>query len=187
MPNYPIKYINVKLNNPFDIDLYILYNSSRKIYSLEYMNDFIRKVINNTINNTELILRDIQGYPKVSESGYYLENKVTETILNENIYKFGYYVFIRRNVFSLIGKSLNSEKLWRKIEKLKQITLIYFIYTQRYNCVIDDIDEIEKEKLILNKDLYLIYQISLTEKSFNFSILKKIRLILKNGIWIYFK
>ncbi len=57
-----------------------------------------------------------------------------------------------------------------------------FYNTQRYNCVIDDIDEIEKEKLILNKDLYLIYQISLTEKSFNFSILKKIRLILKNGI-----
>ncbi len=111
MPNYPIKYINVKLNNPFDIDLYILYNSSRKIYSLEYENDFIRKVINNTINNTESILREIQGYPKVSEFGYFLENKVIETILNENIYKFGYYVFIRRNVFSLIGKILNSEKL----------------------------------------------------------------------------
>ena len=78
LPNYPMKYKNVKLNNPFDNDLNVLYNFSRKIYSLEYA-DFIRIVINNMINNTKSILRDIQDYPKGAEFGFFLENKEIET------------------------------------------------------------------------------------------------------------
>lgn len=91
LPNYPMKYKNVKLNNPFDNDLNVLYNFSRKIYSLEYA-DFIRIVINNMINNTKSILRDIQDYPKGAEFSFFLENKEIETF-KWKICKFGYYVF----------------------------------------------------------------------------------------------
>ena len=91
LPNYPMKYKNVKLNNHFDNDLNVLYNFSRKIYNLEYA-DFIRIVINNMINNTKSILRDIQDYPKGAEFSFFLENKEIETF-KWKICKFGYYVF----------------------------------------------------------------------------------------------
>ena len=173
LPYFPMKYlqtqININWNKKFDC-----YNvpKNRK-FKIQYVNNFIKIVINHIINEIEKSFDNTNNIPKCLNDGNFFEKEILRTLLNQKKIIFGQSKFNRRNVFSLIGITNYSKKTIDK-KRAQEDNILYEYYDiKQYNCVIDDIDEKNPDKLKLTEDVYILIQISMTGKSFDFAILTK--------------
>ena len=102
---------------------------------------------------------------------------------------FGNLKFNKRRVFSLVGKTSNLKNtVQNNREEEKNNSLYKYSNINEYSDLIDEIDyeESDVEKIKLSEHLYLIIQVSKNGRSFDFTILKKLKIQII-GICIYFK
>ena len=176
--NYPGKYLNIHMNEIKGLALPQIPN-----FQIEYTNTFFKLTINKLLKDMEKKM----GFPNNATKGCGagIKNKIIETILTSPNYIFGEKNYNKRIVFSLIGKTKNSEATIQKHRFRENNNKLYDFYDiKEYSENIDDIDIAKgSEEIKLNEDLYLIVQASKTGRSFDFAILKRDR---KNNEWFLY-
>ena len=103
MKIYPGKYLRI-------IQMPLLWSKySRNIYNyrIEYSNDFIRFAIGEIINYMESNLDIHNAFERGSGAGINFEKSVIDAIKINGDQVFGQLSFIKRIVFSLVGKTEN--------------------------------------------------------------------------------
>jgi len=170
MKIYPGKYLRI-------IQMPLLWSKySRNIYNyrIEYSNDFIRFAIGEIINYMESNLDIHNAFERGSGAGINFEKSVIDAIKINGDQVFGQLSFIKRIVFSLVGKTENSKKTIEKHRNEEKNYIYKFYKINDYSEKIDDIDyEKNSNDIKLTEDLYLIVQASKTARSFDFAILKR--------------
>ena len=181
--NYPGKYLNIRRN---EIEGLALQNNSHiPNFQIEYTNTFFKFTINKLLKDMEKEMGLPNSSTKGCGAGINFEKKIIETILTGPNYIFGEKNYHKRIVFSLIGKTKNSEKTIQKHRIRENNNQLYDFYDiKEYSEIIDDIDfEKGSGKIKLSEDLYLIVQASKTGRSFDFAILKRDR---KTNEWFLY-
>ena len=172
---FPMKYLNITLF-PLNTNYFSLnQNLSEYKFKIRYNNNFSRIQINCIIND---IFKKISNFSFNSFGGSalcnLLEFKIDETFRNNNLKKFGFYIYNCRYLFSLVQSSKNSPNTIKENSKNEKNLITQFFGEQYYNKIIDDIDDIKEQKHFdLDKDLYYFSQISFTGRAFDMAVLKK--------------
>ena len=159
-------------------------NASIQNFQIEYSNKFFQFAINNRIKALENQIEIAYDYTKGSGAETNFENKIIKTILFSSKSIFGQKNYHKRIVFSLVGKTNNSENTIRMHREREKKNYLYEFYDlKEYSEKIDDIDfEFGSNQIKLDENLYLITQASKTGRSFDFAILKRID---KNEWFLY--
>ena len=176
MSYYPGKYLNI-INKNFILENNIFYPQLEKL-QIKYSNRFFKMTLNEFLSRIEDQM-DISTNKKGSGAGIDFEKKVINSIIFNKSQVFGQYNYKKRVIFSLVGKTTNSELTVKKHREEENTNYLYDFYNiKEYSDYIDDIDPIEpytvKRDINLEDNLYLIIQVSKTGRSFDFVILKKV-------------
>lgn len=103
-------------------------NTSIQNFQIEYSNKFFQFAINNRIKALENQIDIAYDYTKGSGAGTNFENKIIKTILFSSKSIFGQKNYHKRIVFSLVGKTNNSENTIRMHrEREKKIIYMNFM------------------------------------------------------------
>ena len=181
---FPMKYLNIVLYPFYSNNFSLNQDLSKYKFKIQYNNNFSRIQINCIINEifksvTNCSINSFSG----SGEGIFLEIKIDETFRNNNYKKFGFYKYNCRYLFSLVKNTENSENTIKEHRNNEKNLSTVFFGEKYYNKIIDDIDDIiDKNYFILNEELYYFSQISLTGRTFDMAIIKKVR----NNTYILF-
>ena len=177
MSSYPGKYLTIINKNFTDFNP-IFYPKLERL-QIKYSNRFFKMTLNEFLSTIENQMDISTNNKKGSGAGVDFEKKVINSIIYNKSQVFGQYNYKKRVVFSLVGKTNNSELTVKKHREEENNNYLYDFYNiKEYSDYIDDIDPIKpyiiKRDINLKEDLYLIVQVSKTGRSFDFGILKKV-------------